>query len=271
MKWRRGVAGFGIAAIVLCAYAARTAAQDGKGTRPIPPTTQSSTGSNSPNITAGHDVNINSAPDKTPPTIYLGCETVGLPIHIPPASTIHVIRLWPSQLSALQRNPNIPGGGALDSVDSPGGQALDWPSDGPDGRWITMPERQKALAERKQAPTPVAAKCSITSYGTDTLEGTVISMVVMTSDDKEHPYPVRFDPLVQQQPFTFYIVDVCSAGVFPRAITWGAVATTHVLGQQETQHVPLKFLSRGFPSSLSPFLGPSSFLWDGMLEPCQGW
>jgi len=45
----------------------------------------------------------------------------------------------------------------------------------------------------------------------------------------------------------------------------------HVLGQQETQHVPLKFLSRGFPSSLSPFLGPSSFLWDGMLEPCQGW
>jgi hypothetical protein len=261
-----------VIAIGCSIYAPRVAAQDGKPARPSPPVSQSSSGANSPNINVGGNLIVNPPPDRTPPTIYLGCEIAFLPIRIPPASTIHVLRLSPSIMSGFVRaqNQNVPGAGALVSIDSPGDQALDWPSEGHDGRWMNRADIEK-LEKSNQFALPFAAKCKITSYGTDTLEDTVVTIVVMTSDNKEHDYPLKFDPLVQNQPLTFYIVDLCSTGVYPKAVTWVPSLTTRVMGRGEKQVIPLKFDSKEFPSSLSYFGQPSAFLWNGMAEACKDW
>jgi hypothetical protein len=247
--------------------APRVVAQDGRAAHPSPRVSQSSSGANSPNIVVEGNVTINPPADKTPPTVYLGCDTVPLPIRVAPASTIHFLRLSPSIISNLVRAEHVPGGGGLDSIDSPPDQPLEWPSVGHDGRWITTPEFEK----RDWFASFLAAKCEVTSYGAETLEDTVITIVVWTSDNKDHYYPLKFDPLVQNRPFTFYIVNLCSTGVYAIDFTWVPNLTTRVMGRRDKEIIPLKFESKGFLSSLSSLGGaPSAFLWNAVPE-CKDW
>lgn len=210
-------------------------------------------------------------PSPSPPTPVavsvptMGCEWSQIPIHIPPATTIHVIRLSPG---ILRGSPQIPDLGVFEDISSKSNEAMDWPSKS-EGRWMTGSEALKATSE-KGMPTPYAFKCSMTTVGTATFEDVVAQLLVDTSDEKRHTYQVSFDPLSPNQPFIFYVVNVCSSGITPSLVQWGDSASVRVLGEKNKRQVPLRFERRNWPPSLVPVFGPSSFLWNGM-QSCQGW
>ena len=196
----------------------------------------------------------------------MGCEWNSIPIHIPPTTTIHVIRLSPG---ILRGNPQIPDIGVFEDITSKTTESMDWPAKS-EGRWMTHSEVLKAISEKKGIPTPFGFKCSMTNVGTATFEDTVTNLLVDTSDGKRHIYQVSFDPLPPGQPFTFYLVNVCSSGIIPTLVQWGDSASVRVLGERGKRQVPIRFERRNWPPTLVTVFGPSSFLWNGMQD-CQNW
>ncbi len=210
----------------------------------------------------------NSAPSPPPPqpqpvSLYLGCDWDHIPIHIPAASTVHVMRIHPA---ILYGNPQIPGIGVFENVSSSSDKGLDWPSKS-EGRWMTKPEAQKEMNDARTIPTPYAFKCTLTNYSAVALEDITAELIVDTTDKKRREYPVSFDPLMPGHSFPFYIVNVCSYGVTALMVQWADVATVHLPGE-DAKRVPLKFEKRNWPSQLVPPFGASSFLWNGM-QTCQ--
>ena len=199
-----------------------------------------------------------------PITFRLGCEWDSIPIHIPAAATIHVIRVHPGRLAG---NPNILDLGVFQDISSSTKEALDWPSKS-DGRWMTLAEKQKSVAIKKILLSPLAFNCALTSYGAATLDEIVLSLLVDTPDGKRHSYPVAFDPLMAGHSFSFYVVNGCSSGVIPTMIQWDDFATVRVLGEQKVRRVPLRYEKRDWPSQLLSPLGGSSFIWNG-LDDCD--
>ena len=204
----------------------------------------------------------------------MGCDWDHIPIQIPPASTIHVIKLFPS---LLRGNPRFSSVGVFEDINSPSGKAMEWPSK-TDGRWMTQSETRKMMEyiinskpqEVTGFPNPWAFKCTMTNIGTATLEDTVTSLLVDTPDGKRHSYPVSFDPLSPNQPFKFYVVNVCSYGPTPTLVQWGDEVTIHVLNENKPREIPLRFERRNWPTQLITAFGPSSFLWNGM-QTCKDW
>lgn len=202
-------------------------------------------------------------PALVPISFRLGCEWDHIPIQIPAASTIHVIRVHPGLLRA---NPNILDLGVFQDISSTPTAALDWPSER-DGRWMTRTEIQKLIADKKGFPTPLAFRCTLSSYGAVTLDEIVVPLLVDTPDGKRHSYPIAFDPLMSGHTFSFYVVSACSSGVTPTLVQWDDYATVRVLGEQKTRRVALRYEKRNWPSQLLSFQG-SNFVWNG-LENCQ--
>jgi len=198
----------------------------------------------------------------TPVSIYLGCSMDHIPIHIPPASTIHVIRLEPT---ILKNSSIFSSTGVFQDISSAGNESRDWPSKS-EGRWMTDSELKHALKHANGIPTPFDYKCTISGYTTSVVEGLTATLLVDTPDRKRHAYPVYFDPLTTGSSFTFYVVNVCSSGVTPTIVQWDDLATLHVFGENETRRVPLKYERRNFPANLMPVMGPSAFLWSGMHD-----
>jgi hypothetical protein len=192
-------------------------------------------------------------------SLHLGCEWDHIPIHIPTASTIHVMRLHPANLYG---NPLIPDVGVFEDISSTSSKMLDWPSKA-EGRWMTLPEMKKVMAEGKPLPSPYAFNCTLTSYGPGTLEDIVAELILDTSDGKRLRYPVAFDPLSSGQSFSFYIVNVCSSGVTLKMVQWSESATVRVLGEKDKRSVVLRFQKRNWPTLLVPIFGPSMWLWNG--------
>jgi hypothetical protein len=200
-------------------------------------------------------------PEPAPVSIYLGCRIDHIPIHIPAASTIHIIRLDPRILSG---NPRIRSLGVFENVSSRTDASLDLPSKS-DGRWMTPSEfRQAVIKEKKFLPSPYASKCSVSVYGAPVVEDVVATLIIETSDGKQHAYPVAFDPFVSNSSFTFYVINICSSGSTVRMVHWADRATLHVLGEPDKREVPLKYVKRGWPAELLPMFGPSSFIWNGV-------
>jgi hypothetical protein len=208
-----------------------------------------------------------SAPQPTSPPIpisfRLGCEWGHIPIHIPAASTIHVIRVHPG---VLLGNPNILDLGVFQDISSGATEAFDWPSKN-DGRWMTFVEKKKMIEDKRGIPLSSTFKCELSSYGAVTLDEIVLTLLVDTPDGKRHSYPVAFDPLMSGHPFPFYVVSACSSGVIPTMIQWDDSANVRVLGEQKTRQVPLRYEKRNWPSQLLGF-GGSGFVWNGLYD-CQ--
>lgn len=199
-------------------------------------------------------------PPPEPVSVYLGCDWDHIPIHIPVASTIHVIRLLPA---TLYGNPKISSVGVFEYVSSKSDKELDWPSMS-EGRWMTRSEAQQTVISMNSMPTPFASRCTVNVYGAAIVEDLVATLIVDTNDKVRHEYPVAFDPFVPNNPFVFYVVNVCSSGVTVQMVQWADRATLHVLGEPSKRKVPLNFVKRGWPSELLPMFGPSSFLWNGV-------
>jgi len=199
-----------------------------------------------------------SAPVPQPVSIYLGCGIDQIPIHIPPASTIHVIRLEPT---ILKNSSIFASTGVFQDISAPGNKPRDWPSK-TEGRWMTDSE----MKHSNGVPWPFAFKCTISGYSTSVVEDLVATLIVETRDGKHHGYPVYFDPLTAGESFTFYIVDVCSSGIIPIDAQWGDWATLRLLGENGKRRVPFKYQRRNWPANLMPVMGPSAFLWDGMHD-----
>jgi hypothetical protein len=204
------------------------------------------------------------SPPPSAVSLHMGCGFNALPIHISAGSTAHVIRLLPP---ILRGNPQFPDLGVFDIISS-NGRNRDWPSKS-EGRWMTNAEFQASMAEHDSMPTPWVFECSIINYGANTIEKTLTDLIVDTSDGKRHNYPVYFDPLVSQQHFNFYVVNVCSGGTTATDVQWADSAGVNVLGETAIRRVPLVFEKRSFPSSFA-VLGPSQFVWNG-VQKCGGW
>lgn len=198
-----------------------------------------------------------------PVSFRLGCELDRIPITVPAASTIHVIRVHPGLLS---RNPTILDQGLFQDISSSATVTTDWPSK-LDGRWMSTIEIHKFAVDKHILPYPFASRCTLSSYGAGTLDEIVVPLLVDTPDGKRHSYPVAFDPLMSGHSFLFYIVSACSSGVIPTLVQWDDYATVHVLGEQKTRRVPVRYEKRNWPSQLLAF-GGSSFVWNG-LNNCQ--
>jgi hypothetical protein len=196
--------------------------------------------------------------------VYLGFDWNHIPIHIPAASTIHVLRLDPG---ILYGNPNIPSLGVFENIGAPLDRPLDWPSKS-QGRFMTRAELQKVMREGNGIPTPYAFHYTVSNYSTSTVEDLVVTLLIDTSDRKRHAYPVAFDPLPPGSSFSFYLVNVCTEGMTPDLVQWVDTASLHVLGEPSNRQVPLKFEKRNWPAELVPPFGPSAFLWNG-VQSCQ--
>jgi hypothetical protein len=221
----------------------------------------------------------NSVPTLTSSAISfrMGCEIDHLPIHILPASSIHVIRIHPS---ILYGNPRFQDGGVFENITAPADKALDWPTD-QQGRWMTAKESEDAMAAGMM-PLPYVSKCTLRSYGQTTIDEIVASLIIglpdKTKPKSTTPVPVRnlsfpvvFDPLMSGQSFQFYLVNTCSSGVIPLTDQWGDYVTIRVLGESESRTVPLRYQRTSLPGSLSVVMatmGPTSFIWND-LHDCQ--
>jgi hypothetical protein len=203
-------------------------------------------------------------PPPSPVSLQLGCEWSHIPIHIQTASSIHVMRLLPAILNG---SPSIPEIGVFEVLSSTSNEALDWPSKS-DGRSMTKSEFQSAIGRAKGMPNPYAFNCTLSNFGAATLDKIVAELIIDTSDEKRHSYPVAFEPLMSGRSYSFYLVNVCSYGVTPMVVQWGESATVRALGDEEDRSVPLKFERTNWPGSLAPIFGPSSFLWNG-VQSCQ--
>jgi hypothetical protein len=199
-----------------------------------------------------------------PVSIYLGCSWDAIPIHIPAGSAIHVIQLHPA---ILKNSLAFASTGVFQDVSSTGNKPRDWPSK-TEGRWMTDSEMKHAMEHSSGMPSPFAFKCTISGYSPSVVEDLVATLVVEAPSKKYHSYPVYFDPLITGSPFTFYIVSVCSSGVTPIDAQWDKRATLHMLGENGTRHVPLKYERRNWPADLMPVMGPSAFLWNG-IQSCD--
>ncbi len=196
-----------------------------------------------------------------PVSIYLGCSMDHLPILIPAASTIHIISLNPATLKTANIFAST---GAIQDVTAGSDKPRVWPSKS-EGRWMTDAEIKSKL-QHGSMPTPFDFKCTISGYTTSAIEDLTATLIVLTPDNRTHPYSVHFDPLTMGNSFTFYVVNVCSSGVAPLAVTWDSSATLLVFGEGVTRQVPLKYERRGFPADLMPTMGPSAFLWSGIHD-----
>lgn len=221
----------------------------------------------------------NPLPVTSPSAISLrmGCEIDHLPIHIPPATSIHVIRIHPS---VLYGNPRFQDVGVFENITSPSDKPLDWPTD-QQGRWMTTKERDNAMAAGAM-PVPFVSRCTLTSYSQTTLDEIVASLIIGLPD-KTKPksttpvpvtnlsFPIAFDPLMSGQSFQFYLHNTCSSGVIPLMDQWGDYVTIHVLGESEPRTVPLRYQRTSLPGSLQVVIatmGPTSFIWND-LHDCQ--
>src|SRR5437016_10857152 len=203
------------------------------------------------------------SPTPSPISFRLGCDLNPLPIHIPAASTIHVIRVHPAILT-VNTGFQV---GVFENVSSSSDKALDWPMK-QNGRWMTQAEWHKAQGAIGMPPNPWAFACTLTSYSSSTLEEIVTSLLVDTPDKKRHSYPVSFDPLMAGHTFSFYVVNVCSSGVIPTLVQWDDFARVQVLGEPQARRVPLRYEKNNWISQLVGPFGPSSFIWND-LHNCQ--
>jgi len=201
----------------------------------------------------------------------MGCEVGVLPIHLPPASTINVIRLSPG---VLKGNPKFPTVGVFEHVGSSPIRSRDWPSKN-EGRYMTDTERRKVIAA-DGIPLPYFLKCDMTNNGNVTLEETIATLLVDTTENEtteRHRYKVSFDPLLAAHSFQFYLVPVCSEGVLPSLVQWDddpRQAMVHVLGEEQSRKVSLRIEKRASPFDLFLMSGVSLFVWND-IKNCSGW
>ncbi len=196
----------------------------------------------------------------------MGCEWKSLPIHVPAGTTVHVIRVYELTLNAAKAKAfDI---GVFESVSAKPDSAIDWPSPKRDGRWMT----HKEVNDKKKSgsmPNSLMSKCTLTSYSNVTVDDIATTLLVDTPDKHRHAYSVPFNPLMAGQSFSFYLVNVCSSGVIPILVQWDDFATVRVLGEEQWRKVPLRYERNQVPSQLvATFIGPSSFLWNG-VESCK--
>jgi hypothetical protein len=211
------------------------------------------------------------APQPTPPPIpisfRLGCEWGHIPIHIPAASTIHILRLYPGTLIPENAQHLLQDQGSFEDVSAEADQSMDWPRER-DGKWMSRHEMEKWMKSGHDMPNPLAFKCTMTSYTSSTLDDIVTQLLIDTPDKKRHAYWVPFDPIMSGHSYTFYVVSVCSSGVIPELVQWNDFAIVRVLGEEKPRRVPLRYEKRNWPSQLIPAFGPSSFVWNG-IQNCQ--
>jgi hypothetical protein len=203
----------------------------------------------------------------TPISFRLGCDWDHLPIHIAPASTIHVIRLYRGTLIPTNFRMNIQDEGSFENISSSADTPLDWPSER-DGKWMTKAEFQNAMKSGSGMPNPWTFRCTMASYSTATLDEMLAFLLIDTPDKQRHSFKVPFDPIMSGHSFTFYMVNVCSSGTIPQLIQWSDTALVRVLGETTVRQVPLRYEKTSWPSQLFPGMGPSSFVWNG-IGGCQ--
>lgn len=202
-----------------------------------------------------------------PISFRLTCDMVGLPLHIAPASTIHVIRVHPA---VLQSNPKFPDLGVFEDISSPPDTTLEWPSEKTaNGRWMTKEEFEKSWQSTNFMPSVFSYKCSLTSYSSSTLDDIIAFLIVETAPMKAgYSYPIAFDPLMAGHSFQFYVINICSSGGIPMMIHWNDLAKVRILGEQEMRLVPFRYEKRSIMNQIMFNMGPSRFLWNGMQD-CQ--
>jgi hypothetical protein len=206
------------------------------------------------------------APPSVNISLHLGCDPDHLPIHISPATTVHIVRMLPA---LLRGNPNVPEIGVFEDVNSREDKGFDWPTK-IDARMKTPKEMREAEKATGMIATPMTSRCKLTSYSTATLETISATLIIDTTDKKRHYYPVSFEPLLTGSGFTFYLVNVCSSGAVPLIAQWGDRTVVRVLGEKEQRVVPLQFEKKSFPSSLTMPFGSSWYTWVG-VKPCGNW
>ena len=207
-----------------------------------------------------------SSPVAVPVSFRLGGEWDHIPIHIPVASDIHVLRIWPGTLIPTNSQNVFLDRGSFETISANEDKPLDWPTK-KDGRWMTKRELESWLKSGRGIPNPAAFKCTMSSYTSETLDEIVAVLLVDTPDKKRHSYWVPFDPIMSGKSYTFYVIFPCSSGVIPELVQWGDTAIVRVLGEGMIRKVPLRYEKQPWPSQLlSPALGPSIFIWNGIGE-----
>ncbi len=210
------------------------------------------------------NTDVSSQPE--PLALSMSCASESLPISIPAATTVHVVRIRPSLLLGGDLN-SFSGGGIMEDVSSGRGKTRNWPSEG-EGRWLSDNERKKLLAKTGGVASSGIYKCDISSLGKATLEEVTLKLNVTlldaNRDYEEHVYTISTDPLSGTAPFTFYIVNPCAARVFAY---WPEVASVKVVGQPNRHDVPLGWVRRLDLGNPMVFM-PAAWRWNEIDETC---
>jgi hypothetical protein len=212
-------------------------------------------------------------PTVIPISFRMGCEIDHIPIHIPAASTVSVLRLHPA---ILYGNPRFQDLGVFQRVSTPSEKALDWPTKS-EGRWMTKEENMKSWSSGITA-TPYASRCTLTSYSPQITIDDIVAYLLIDLPDTTKPkssppavkrlsFPIAFDPLMSGHSFQFYIVNTCSSGVIPELVQWSNQATIRVAGEPTPRNVPLRYERLSFPSQLlMGSMGATSWIWNDLHE-----
>jgi hypothetical protein len=196
-------------------------------------------------------------------SLLMACNWSHLPIHIPEASTAHILKVHPG---LLKLNPNF-NSGLFEDITSADDKALDWPSNG-DGKWMNFKEMQNLMIKDHVLADSLVDNCTLRSYTNGTLEDIAPTLLVDTPDKKRHFYPIPFDPLISGTSFSFYVVNMCTRGTLPDLVQWDDFAKVRVLGENKVRRVPLNFQKRSWPPNGLMIGEASSFVWNG-IGSCQ--
>jgi len=196
--------------------------------------------------------------------LFVDCDFIGFPVHIPQGTTAHILRIHPDIAKQAAKVDVVP----VFDVVAPLGKERVWPSD----------EEAAPLPEHVLTGPPVltsnAMKCTVRKYGNATVDNVVIPLRFEADD-----YNLLIDPLESSgtfDRFSFYLLNACYTKLNAGVVDTGAspiigqfpkTATLHILGELGRKDVPLTVAYRANAPYNFIFLQPTYRHWQD-LPPC---
>jgi hypothetical protein len=182
--------------------------------------------------------------DNAKTAVELECEQDGLPIHVPPNESAHVVVLN-KKLVTSQR-------WGLYEIENPSTIQITWPD-----------KRLLDESRRKHNPGVFIYRCVASNEGSTKLLNVSLMFNLNFSTAQTFPYQVIANPLDPAQKFTSYFVNICPVGAF---VTAQRAYSAQILGENERRSYPLLLPNRS-PVQENMIFFPSSVRW--AEDPCE--
>jgi hypothetical protein len=204
-------------------------------------------GKSAPNVSDDTSISKPEVPQQT--AVFIQGQIEALPIHIPPASTAHIVRLYPQ----YKPQTEVENWGFYD-VSSPVDKERIWPSN------------SEAVATSKM-PGGWIYRCEVSNHGPTLVQDIAIKFHIdFGTKEKDKPaqysaeHTVIVTPLDPGKSLVFYMVNHCNLTantIIPET------ATAQVFGESGRREIQLKRLYRNPIEPIMIFF-PSTYRWQGV-------